>query len=46
MTLVTLERDRGDLTAALTHAQELDALEPGNPQIRALVDDVRRHLGR
>ena len=44
--LVTLERDRGDLTAAITHAQELNALEPGNPQIRALVDDLRRRLGR
>ena len=46
VTLITLERDRGDLAAALAHAQELDALEPGNAQIRILIDDLRRHLGR
>jgi hypothetical protein len=44
--LFTLERDRGDLAAALTHAQELAALEPNNPQIRALVDNLRSRLGR
>jgi Flp pilus assembly protein TadD len=46
VTLITLERDGGNLTAALTHAQELAALEPGNAQISALVDDLRRRLGR
>jgi predicted CXXCH cytochrome family protein len=46
VTLIAFERDRGDLTAALTHAQELAALEPGNPQIRALIEDLRRRLGR
>ena len=46
VTLITLERDRGDLAAALTHVQELAALEPSNPQIRALVDDLRRRLKR
>jgi predicted CXXCH cytochrome family protein len=46
VTLITLERDRGDLTAALTHTQELAALEPSNPQIRALLDDLRQRLGR
>jgi Flp pilus assembly protein TadD len=44
--LIAFERDSGDVAAALTHAQELAALEPGNPQIRALVDDLRRRLGR
>jgi Flp pilus assembly protein TadD len=46
VTLITFERDRGDLTAALKYAQELAALEPGNPQIGALIDDLRRRLGR
>lgn len=46
VTLMTFERNRGDLSAALTHAQELAVLEPGNPQIRALVDDLRRSLRR
>jgi Flp pilus assembly protein TadD len=46
VTLITLERDTGDLAAALAHAQELAALEPDNPQIRALIDDLRRRLGR
>ena len=44
--LITLERDRGDVEAAISHTQELEALEPSNPQIRALVDDLRRRLGR
>ncbi len=46
MTLIAIERDNGDYTAALTHAQELAALEPRNPQIRALIEDMRRHLRR
>ena len=44
--LIAFERDSGDLAAAMTHARELAALEPGNPQIRALVDELRRRLGR
>jgi predicted CXXCH cytochrome family protein len=46
VTLITIERDGGNLTAALTHAQELAALEPGNSQISALVDDLRQRLRR
>jgi Tfp pilus assembly protein PilF len=46
LTLIALERDHGDLAAALTYAQELDALEPNNPQIRALIDNLRQRLGR
>ena len=46
VTLITLERDGGDLTAALVHAQELAALEPGNAQISALVDDLRQRVGK
>jgi predicted CXXCH cytochrome family protein len=46
VTLIALERDTGDLAAALAHAQEMATLEPGNPQIRALIDDLRRRLGR
>lgn len=44
--LITFKRDSGDLRAALTHAQELAALEPGNQQIRALVDDLRQRSRR
>jgi predicted CXXCH cytochrome family protein len=44
--LVTLERDHGDLAAALAHAQELDTLEPGNQQIKAMIDALRRQLNR
>jgi Tfp pilus assembly protein PilF len=46
VTLITLERDRGDVAAALRHAQELDALEPSNPQIRALINNLRQRMGR
>ncbi len=44
--LIAFERDSGDVAAAIAHAQELAALEPRNPQIRALLDDLRRRLGR
>jgi Tfp pilus assembly protein PilF len=44
--LIAFERDSGDVAAALTHAQELGVLEPQNPQIRALLEDLRRRLGR
>jgi predicted CXXCH cytochrome family protein len=46
VTLIALERDTGDLAAALAHAQELARLEPRNPQIRALLEDLRKRLGR
>ena len=46
LTLITVERNRGDLAAALRHAQELDALEPSNPQIRALINNLRQRMGR
>jgi Flp pilus assembly protein TadD len=45
MGLIAFERDSGDVAAALTHAQELAVLEPQNPQIRPLIDDLRRRLG-
>jgi predicted CXXCH cytochrome family protein len=44
--LIAFERDSGDVAAALAHAQEFAALEPQNPQIRALLDDLHRRLGR
>jgi predicted CXXCH cytochrome family protein len=44
--LIAFERDSGDVAAAITHAQELAALEPQNPQVRALLNDLRQRLGR
>ena len=44
--LIAFERDSGDIAAAVAHAQELAALEPQNPQVRALLDDLRKRLGR
>ena len=44
--LIAFERDGGDVAAALANAQELAVLEPQNPQIRSLIDDLRRRLGR
>jgi predicted CXXCH cytochrome family protein len=46
VTLISFERDSGDLKVAMTHAQELAALEPNNPQIFALIDDLRKRLRR
>jgi hypothetical protein len=44
--VIAFERDSGDIAAALTHAQELAVLEPQNPQIRALLNDLQKRLGR
>jgi len=44
--LIMLERDHGDLAKALTHAQELALLEPGNSQLSALIEDLRRRSRR
>jgi Flp pilus assembly protein TadD len=44
--LIAFERDSGDVAAAITRAQELAALEPQNPQVRALLNDLRQRLGR
>jgi len=44
--LVAFERDSGDVAAAITHAQELAVLEPQNPQVRTLLDDLQRRVGR
>ena len=46
MTLITLEREEDVLAAGLTYAQELAELEPSNPQVRALIDDLRQRRGR
>jgi tetratricopeptide (TPR) repeat protein len=46
MGLIAFERDSGDISAAITHTQELTLLEPQNPQVRALLDDLRRRLAR
>jgi Tfp pilus assembly protein PilF len=46
VTLISFERDSGDLKVAMTYAQELAALEPNNPQIFALIDDLRKRLRR
>jgi hypothetical protein len=44
--LIAFERDSGDVAAALTHAQELATLEPQDPQVRTLFEDLRRRVGR
>ncbi len=46
LALIIIARDRGDLATALTHAQELAGLGPLDPQLRALVEDLRRRLKR
>jgi Flp pilus assembly protein TadD len=46
MGLIAFERDSGDVATALAHAQELAVLEPQNSQIRALIGDLQKRLGR
>ena len=43
--LIAFERDSGDIAAALTYAEELAMLEPRNPQVRPLIDELRQTLG-
>jgi predicted CXXCH cytochrome family protein len=40
--LVSITRDNGDFAAALRHARELLALDPGNAQLHALVSDLEK----
>jgi len=44
--LVAIARDAGDLAAALRHARELIALDPGNAQLRALIADLEQKAKR
>jgi Flp pilus assembly protein TadD len=46
MALVSIARDQGDFAAALGHARELLALDPGNAQLRALVAELERKARR
>ena len=39
--LIAFQRDRGDFTSALAHANELAALEPGNPQVQRMIQELR-----
>jgi predicted CXXCH cytochrome family protein len=43
-TLVSFARDNGDFSAALRHARELLTLDPGNPQLRALVSELEKKV--
>jgi Flp pilus assembly protein TadD len=40
--LVSIAKERGDFGAALSHARELAALEPDDPQIRKLLSDLEK----
>jgi hypothetical protein len=42
MALVSIARDQRDFAAALGHARELLALDPGNAQLRGLVSELER----
>src|SRR3984893_215116 len=42
MALVSIARDQGTCAAALEHARELLALDPGNAQLRALVSELEK----
>jgi len=43
--LVTIERDAGNLEAALAYAEALVALNPGHPEARQLLSEIRSRLG-
>jgi Flp pilus assembly protein TadD len=40
--LVSIAREKGEFAAALRHARELFALDPGNAQLRALIADLEK----
>ena len=41
--LVTFLEESGDPAKALTYAQRLDELEPGNPQVQQMLKELQRH---
>ena len=43
--LVTYLQERGDSKAALRYAEQLAALAPGDPQVKGLVEALRRQAG-
>ncbi len=42
--LVSFLEHSGDPAKALTYAKRLDDLEPGNPQVREMMNELREHL--
>ena len=44
--LVSIARDRGDLVKALEYAREFVALDPRDPELRAMVAELERSLKR
>jgi Flp pilus assembly protein TadD len=42
MALVSIAQDNGDYAAALRHARELLALDPGNAQLQGLVTELEK----
>jgi hypothetical protein len=43
--LVSISRERGDLTTALRHAETLAALRPDDRAAQGLRDELRRQAG-
>src|SRR5262249_23563692 len=44
--LLSISRDKGDIAAALRYARELAALDPDNPQLRALLLELEKGEAR
>jgi predicted CXXCH cytochrome family protein len=44
--LVNFLEQSGDLAEAVTYAQQLDALEPNNPQVRQMLKELKEHQHR
>jgi Flp pilus assembly protein TadD len=42
--LVSIARNNGDFPAALRHARDLLALDPGNTQLQALVSELQKKV--
>ena len=43
--LVSFNRDAGDVTAALTYAEQLAKIEPNNAELKALIETLREPQG-
>jgi predicted CXXCH cytochrome family protein len=46
LALVTINRDSGDIEAALDYAQRLSSVAPNEPALARLTDELRAHLKR
>jgi len=46
LALISFTREAGDLSSALSYAQQLARISPSDPSVARLIDELRRHSGQ